>query len=64
MRAAPLSLPKTVDRLGHHGLYCRYSVGRFPRNANLNDVVKRGLAAAGVSSVLEPVGLDHRRLYY
>ena len=36
----------------------RYSAGRLPRHANLNDVVKRGLAAAGVPSWLEPVGLD------
>ena len=33
-----------VDTLGHHGLSCKYSAGRFPRHANLNDVVKRGLA--------------------
>ena len=47
-----------VDRLGHHGLSCRKSAGRFPRHANLNDVVKRALASAGVPSVLEPQGLD------
>ena len=47
-----------VDRLGHHGLSCRYSTGRLPRHANLNDVVKRALAAAGIPSWLEPVGLD------
>ena len=47
-----------VDRLGHHGLSCRYSAGRLPRHANLNDVVKRALAVAGVPSWLEPVGLD------
>ena len=49
---------QTVDRLGHHGLSCRFSAGRFPRHASLNDVVKRGLASAGVPAVLEPVGLD------
>ena len=49
---------RTVDRLGHHGLSCRYSAGRLPRHANLNDVVKRGLTAAGVASILEPLGLD------
>ena len=43
---------------GHHGLSCRFSAGRLPRHANLNDVVKRALAAAGVPSWLEPVGLD------
>ena len=47
-----------VGALGHHGLSCRFSAGRFPRHANLNDVVKRGLAAAGVPSCLEPLGLD------
>ena len=49
---------RVVDRFGHHGLSCRYSAGRFPRHVNLNDVVKHGLAAAGVPSWLGPVGLD------
>ena len=49
---------RRVDGLGHHGLSCRYSAGRLPRHANLNDVVKRALTAAGVPSWLEPVGLD------
>ena len=48
-----------VDVLGHHGLSCQYSRGRLPRHANLNDVVKRALATAGIPSWLEPVGL-HR----
>ena len=47
-----------IDSLGHHGLSCRFSQGRLPRHANLNDVIKRALAAAGVPSWLEPVGLD------
>ena len=47
-----------VDRLGHHRLFCRYSAERLPRHANLNDVVKRALAVAGIPSWLEPVGLD------
>ena len=47
-----------VDRLGHHGLACKLSLGRLPRHANLNDVVKRALAAAGIPSWLEPIGLD------
>ena len=61
---APMCEPHTcrcgamVDRLGHHGLSCRYSAGRLPRHANLNDVVKRALAVAGIPSWLEPVGLD------
>ena len=49
---------RRVDRLGHHGLSCRYSAGRLPRHANLNDVVKRALTAAGIPAWLEPVGLD------
>ena len=50
---------RRVDRLGHHGLSCRYSAGRLPRHANLNDVVKRALTAAGIPAWLEPVGLDN-----
>ena len=50
---------RRVDRLGHHGLSCRYSEGRQPRHTHLNDVVKRALATAGIPSWLEPVGLDH-----
>ena len=49
---------RRVDRLGHHGLSCRYSAGRLPRHTNLNDVVKRALTAAGIPAWLEPVGLD------
>ena len=48
----------SVDRLGHHGLSCKKSAGRFPRHAALNDVIKRALSSAGVPSILEPVGLD------
>ena len=47
-----------VGSLGLHGLSCRYSAGRLPRHANLNDVVKRALAVAGMPSWLEPLGLD------
>ena len=47
-----------VNDLGLHGLSCRYSAGRLPRHSNLNDVVKRALATAGVPSWLEPLGLD------
>ena len=43
-----------VDELGHHALSCRRSFGRHPRHANINDVVKRGLAAACIPSRLEP----------
>ena len=54
----PCRCGRRVDRLGHHGLSCRYSAGRLPRHSNLNDVVKRALATAGMPSWLEPVGLD------
>ena len=47
-----------VDTLGHHPLSCRYSAGRLPRHAALNDVVKRALTTAGIPSYLEPAGLD------
>ena len=47
-----------VDTLGHHPLSCRYSAGRLPRHAALNDVTKRALVSAGIPSYLEPPGLD------
>ena len=37
---------------------CRFSAGRIPRHSALNDVVRRGLSAAGILSMLEPSGLD------
>ena len=43
---------------GHHGLSPLYRKGRLSRHANLNDVMKRGLATAGVPSWLGPLGLD------
>ena len=47
-----------MDERGLHGLSCKYSAGRHPRHAALNDVVKRALQRAGLPSVLEPPGLD------
>ena len=47
-----------MDVKGLHGLSCRYSSGRHPRHAAMNDVVKRALQRAGLPSVLEPPGLD------
>ena len=41
---------RVVDGFDRHGLSCRYSAGRHPHHANLNDVVKLSLAAAGVPS--------------
>ena len=49
---------RQVKRLGHHALSCQKSAGRFPRHGHINDLVKRSLSAAGIPSVLEPVGLD------
>ena len=46
-----------VDKLGTHGLSCRYSKGRHPRHAEVNNVIKRSLDAAQVPSRLEPTGL-------
>ncbi|XP_029657503.1 uncharacterized protein LOC115231671 [Octopus sinensis] len=46
-----------IDRFGLHPLSCRRSAGRAPRHAALNDVIQRGLTAAGIPSILEPVGL-------
>ena len=47
-----------VDTFGTHPLSCRFSAGRIPRYSALNDVVRRGLSAAGIPSMLEPSGLD------
>lgn len=43
---------------GLHPLSCKHSVGRFPRNCAINDIVKRALDLAGFSSLLQPFGLD------
>ena len=48
----------TVDPHGLHPLSCRFSAGRIPRHAALNDVVCRALRSAGLPSELEPAGLD------
>ena len=47
-----------IDSLGHHPLSCRFSLGRHPRHAGLNDIIKRALNTAGLPSNLEPPGLD------
>ena len=49
---------KKMDALGLHGLSCKYSAGRHPRHAALNECVRRALQSAGVPSLLEPVGID------
>ena len=48
----------TVDTFGTHHLSCRFSAGRIPRHSAISDVVRRGLSAAGIPSMLEPSGLD------
>ena len=48
----------TVDAFGTHPLSCRFSAWRIPRHSALSDVVRRGLYAAGIPSMLEPSGLD------
>ena len=46
-----------VDRLGTHGLSCRFSRGRHSRHAVVNDVIKRSLTSLKIPSHLEPSGL-------
>ena len=48
----------TVDTFGTHPFSFRFSAGRTPRYSALSDVVRRGLSAAGIPSMLEPSGLD------
>ena len=47
-----------MDSRGLHGLSCKFSAGRHPRHAALNDVIRRALQSAGIPSILEPVGVD------
>ena len=47
-----------VERWWTQPLSCRFGAGRNPRHSALNDVVRRGLSAAGIPSMLEPSGLD------
>ena len=46
-----------VDKLGTHGLSCRFSKGRHSRHAAINDSIKQSLDCAKVPSHLEPTGL-------
>ena len=46
------------DTFGTHPLSCRFSAVRIPRHSALYDVVRRGLSAVGIPSMLEPSGLD------
>ena len=47
-----------MDSRGLHGWSCKYSAGRFSRHSAMNDLVKRALQKARMSSVLEHPGLD------
>ena len=47
-----------TDERGFHLLSCRFSEGRLPRHAALNDIIYRALKASGLPAALEPVGLD------
>lgn len=49
---------KEVDRLGHHGLSCQISAGRFSRHAALNDIIRRSLASVNIPALLEPTGIS------
>ena len=48
----------TVQSDGLHPLSCRISAGRFPRHSTINNIEKRSRDAAGLHSILQPVGLD------
>ena len=60
----PVCLPdrcrcgSTADNLGHHQLSCHLDPDRLPRHTALNDVIRRGMAAAWVPALLEPRGMD------
>ncbi|KAK3867441.1 hypothetical protein Pcinc_027099 [Petrolisthes cinctipes] len=45
---------RMTDKFGHHSLSCCHDPGRLPHHAALNDVVTQGLAAAGITAILEP----------
>ena len=47
-----------MDSIGLHGLFCKYSAGRFSRHSVMNDMIKRALQKAGLPSVLKPPGFD------
>ena len=46
-----------MDQFATHGLSCKMSVGRLPRHAVINAIVKMSLARAQILCALEPVGL-------
>ena len=60
----PVCVPYTcvcgakVDDLGHHGLRCKKSVGRYARHAMVNDLIKRALITCKIPALLEPTGCN------
>ena len=48
----------TVDTFVTHPLSCRFSAVCIPRHSALSDIVRRGLSAAGIPSMLKPSGHD------
>lgn len=48
---------EAVNSLGHHGLACSRNAGRLARHANINDIIRRALVAAGVPVVFDPNSL-------
>ena len=53
-----------VDEFGHHGLSCKFSIGRTPRHHMLKTIIHHSLASANIprrlepSNLLEPFNLD------
>ena len=54
----PCRCGEIIDPRGLHPLSCRFSAGRAPRHAALNEVIRRALTGAGIPSTLEPYGLN------
>ena len=48
---------KEVESDGCHGLNCDKQIGRFPRHAEANSLIKRALSQIDCPSILEPKNL-------
>ena len=46
-----------VEISATHGLDCRRAIGKHARHSEANQIIHRALSAAGVPSLLEPVGM-------
>ena len=51
----------TIQSDDLHPLSCRFSAGRIPRHAAINNIIKISLDAADLHYILEPVG--HNQAY-